>query len=46
VSGEKDGDEIQSVNYNGLIPILINEIKNMKDEMKSLKLKLQYKGIL
>ncbi|NBT14336.1 MAG: tail fiber domain-containing protein [Planctomycetia bacterium] len=32
VIGEKDGAEIQSVNYIGLIPILINEIKNMKNK--------------
>ena len=46
VTGVKDGDDIQTVNYNGLIPILINEIKNLKDEMKTLKLKLEDKGIL
>ena len=46
VTGVKDGDEIQTVNYNGLIPVLINEIKNLKDEMKTLKLKLEDKGIL
>jgi hypothetical protein len=46
VSGEKDGDETQTVNYNGLIPILINEIKHLKNEMKILKEKLETKGIL
>jgi hypothetical protein len=34
VYGVKDGDEPQSVNYTGLIPVLINEIKNMKKEVK------------
>jgi hypothetical protein len=46
VIGEKDGPETQSVNYIGLIPILINEIKNLKNEMKTLKGKLEDKGIL
>ena len=35
VNGLKDGPEIQRVNYIGLIPILINEIKNMKKELKN-----------
>jgi len=46
VTGVKDGDELQSVNYTGLIPILINEIKNMKTEIKYLKSnneKLEYR---
>jgi hypothetical protein len=30
VSGLKDGPETQSVNYIGLIPVLIHEIKNLK----------------
>jgi hypothetical protein len=46
VYGEKDGPELQSVNYNGLIPVLINEIKILKDEMKDLKQHLENKGIL
>ena len=37
VSGEKDGEEMQSVNYIGLIPILINEIKMLKKELSDLK---------
>jgi len=36
VTGYKDGGELQTVNYIGLIPILINEIKNMKDKIKTL----------
>jgi hypothetical protein len=34
VTGEKDGRDIQSVNYIGLIPVLINEIKNLKKNNK------------
>lgn len=37
VNGEKDGDEIQSINYTGLIPILINEIQNLKKEIMCLR---------
>jgi len=37
VTGEKDGEEMQSVNYIGLIPILINEIKMLKKELYDLK---------
>jgi len=38
VTGEKDGNILQSVNYIGLIPVLINEIKVLKNEMKDLHL--------
>ena len=37
VNGVKDGEIRQSVNYIGLIPILIKEIKFLKQEMNSLK---------
>jgi FtsZ-binding cell division protein ZapB len=37
VNGVKDGAEIQTVNYIGLIPILINEIKNLKNEVNNVK---------
>ena len=37
VTGVKDGPELQGVDYTGLIPILINEIKNMKKEIKTNK---------
>ena len=30
VNGEKDGKEMQTVNYTGLIPILIKEIQDLK----------------
>jgi hypothetical protein len=43
VNGEKDGKDMQSVNYIGIIPLLINEIKNMKKEIGELKRQL-YKG--
>jgi hypothetical protein len=34
VNGEKDKPEYQSVNYNGIIGILINEIQELKKEIK------------
>ena len=34
VEGEKDGDKMQSVNYTGILAILINEIKNLKQNIK------------
>ena len=37
VNGEKDGSSIQSVNYNGLIGVLIYEIKQLKAENKRIK---------
>lgn len=37
VNGEKDGKYNQSVNYIGLIGVLINEIQNLKKEVKELK---------
>jgi hypothetical protein len=37
VTGEKDGENLQSVNYIGLIGILIKEIKELKSEVKILK---------
>ena len=41
VNGQKDGEILQSVNYIGLIPILINEIKILKKEIKVIKTKLE-----
>jgi hypothetical protein len=46
VNGVKDGPDTQSVNYNGLIPILIHEIKILKTKMNNLEKQLQDKGIL
>ena len=37
VSGEKDGPENQSVNYTGLIGILIKEIQELKEKVKILE---------
>ena len=37
VNGEKDGEEFQSVNYIGLIPILIKEIQVLKERVKILE---------
>jgi hypothetical protein len=37
VNGEKDGEQFQSVNYTGLIPILIKEIKELKERVKILE---------
>jgi len=34
VEGEKDGDKMQSVNYTGILAILVNEIKNLKQNIK------------
>ena len=38
VIGEKDGSELQRVNYTGLIAILINDIKRLKRELEVLEL--------
>jgi len=46
VIGEKDGPLLQSVNYIGLIPILINEMKILKQTVKELQEKLEIKGLL
>jgi len=37
VVGEKDGSELQRVNYMGLIAILINEIKRLKQNLVELE---------
>jgi hypothetical protein len=36
VNGETDEEEMQTINYTGLIPILINEIQNLKIELDEL----------
>jgi hypothetical protein len=33
----KDGEQLQSVNYIGLIPILIKEVKMLKERVKILE---------
>jgi hypothetical protein len=37
VNGNKDSEEYQSINYNGLIGILVNEVKLLKKEISILK---------
>ena len=37
VTGEKNGSELQTVNYTGLIGILIQEIQELKAEVRNLK---------
>ena len=44
VNGEKDGVELQTINYTGLIPILINEIKQLKSNYNTLKERLENKN--
>ena len=46
VNGIKDGDEMQSVNYIGLIAVLINEVQEMKKLISELKSKLNIYGII
>ena len=41
VSGVKDGPQTQSLNYNGLIGILTKEIKDLKKEMRLVRLELE-----
>ena len=37
VIGEKDGEDMQTVNYTGLIGVLIKEIQTLKEETQTLK---------
>ena len=37
VDGEKDGEKMQSINYNGFIALLVKEIQTLKNEIKELK---------
>jgi len=37
VNGEKDGSEMQSVNYSEIIPILVKEIQELKKEVRLLR---------
>ena len=41
VVGEKDGDELQRVNYTGLVALLIHEIKQLKQELTELENEVQ-----
>ena len=40
VTGEKDGQDNQTVNYTGFIGILIHEVKQLKQQMKELQEKM------
>ena len=40
VTGEKDGENTQSINYNGFIGILVKEIQDSKKEIQDLKKEL------
>jgi hypothetical protein len=42
VCGKKDGDTKQSVNYDGLIPVLIKEVQVLKNRVRELEKKLNY----
>jgi len=46
VTGEKDGEEIQSVNYIGLIGVLVKEIQTLKQQVKTLMKKETSKEII
>ena len=37
VTGEKDGEQIQTLNYMGLIGVLVQEIKELKTELRNIK---------
>ena len=37
VTGEKDGESMQSLNYNGFIAVLVKEIQDLKKENYILK---------
>ena len=36
VNGEKDGEQLQSINYNGFIALLVKEVQELKRENKQL----------
>lgn len=37
VEGEMDGEQMQSVNYNGILALLVNEVKRLKQNIKHTK---------
>ena len=41
VIGEKDGEDMQGLNYTGLIPVLVKEVQDLKKENKMLKERLE-----
>lgn len=46
VDGEKDGDKMQSVNYNGILALLINEVQRLKQDIKETKAVIAAKKIV
>ena len=40
VDGVKDGEKMQSINYNSLIALLVKEVQYLKNEIKELKEKI------
>jgi len=41
VEGEKNGEHMQSINYSGILPILVNEIKSLKHRIETLEEKFR-----
>jgi hypothetical protein len=37
VHGEKDGEHMQSVDYSGILPVLINEVQRLKSKIESIR---------
>ena len=41
ISGEKDGKNMQTINYNGFIALLVKEIQDLKKRVIDLENKIQ-----
>jgi hypothetical protein len=41
VEGEKDGEKMQSINYTGLIPVLVKEVQDLRKENKKMYQQIQ-----
>jgi len=41
VTGEKDGEDTQSINYSGLISVLIHEMQELKDTIRTLSSRIE-----
>ena len=37
VDGEKDGEQMQSVDYSGVLPVLINEVQRLKSKIETIR---------
>lgn len=47
VNGEKDGETNQSLNYNGLVGLLVKEIQDLKQQVNNLKIDIQnFKNVI